>query len=219
MIVADTGPLIALSRVEQLNLLTRLYTRVLIPPAVWAELAIDSGHPGAAALAAALKSEPNHGATPYRSEIDRGVGAGSGPGRGRSDRARGAAGGSGCFSSTTRRVEASRAERGSSCRRRGGRPLGSQVPGSACRRGPRPQGAFDMRIPPCPATRRQRAGRSPRVMPSRTGSRIQDRIGPRYGARSRRVLRPARPHPRSGDAPGILAGRDTGRERPILPWR
>ena len=57
MIVADTGPLIALSRVEQLNLLTRLYTRVLIPPAVWAELAIDSGHPGAAALAAEPKAK------------------------------------------------------------------------------------------------------------------------------------------------------------------
>ena len=56
MIVADTGPLIALARVERLDLLTRLYTGVVIPPAVRAEFAIESGHPGAAALAAALRA-------------------------------------------------------------------------------------------------------------------------------------------------------------------
>ncbi len=54
MIVSDTGPLIALARVERLDLLTRLFTRVAIPPAVRTELAIESGHPGTAALAAAL---------------------------------------------------------------------------------------------------------------------------------------------------------------------
>ncbi len=57
MIVADTGPLIALARVERLDLLTRLYTRVAIPPAVQAELAIESGQPGAVALAAELKAK------------------------------------------------------------------------------------------------------------------------------------------------------------------
>lgn len=56
MIIADTGPLIALARVERLDLLTHLYTRVAIPPAVRAELAIDSGYPGTAALAAALRA-------------------------------------------------------------------------------------------------------------------------------------------------------------------
>ena len=56
MIVADTGPLIALARVEQLDLLTRLYTRVVIPPAVRGELAIESERSGAAVLAAALKA-------------------------------------------------------------------------------------------------------------------------------------------------------------------
>ena len=56
MIVADTGPLIALARVERLDLLTRLFTRVAIPPAVRTELAIESGYPGAGALAAALKA-------------------------------------------------------------------------------------------------------------------------------------------------------------------
>ena len=56
MIVADTGPLIALARVERLDLLTRLFTRVAIPPAVRTELAIASGYPGAGALAAALKA-------------------------------------------------------------------------------------------------------------------------------------------------------------------
>lgn len=54
MIVSDTGPLIALARVERLDLLTRLFTHVAIPPAVRTELAIESGHPGTAALAAAL---------------------------------------------------------------------------------------------------------------------------------------------------------------------
>ena len=56
MIVADTGPLIALARVKRLDLLTRLYTRVVVPPAVRAEFAIESGHPDAAVLVAALRT-------------------------------------------------------------------------------------------------------------------------------------------------------------------
>lgn len=56
MIVADAGPLIALARVRQLDLLRRLYRQVLIPPAVLHELAPGSGRPGAAVLEDALGS-------------------------------------------------------------------------------------------------------------------------------------------------------------------
>lgn len=53
-IVADTGPLIALARVERLGLLEHLYGRIVVPPAVYIELAIGSGRPGARALADAF---------------------------------------------------------------------------------------------------------------------------------------------------------------------
>lgn len=53
-VVADTGPLIALARIGQLDLLRRLYGHVAIPPAVESELAIGSGRPGARALEGAL---------------------------------------------------------------------------------------------------------------------------------------------------------------------
>ncbi len=55
-VVADTGPLIALARVERLALLLRLYERVVVPPAVHAELALDSDRPGARVLADAFNS-------------------------------------------------------------------------------------------------------------------------------------------------------------------
>ena len=51
VVIADTGPLIALARVEELDLLRRLYRRVVVPPAVHTELAIDSNRPGAKVLA------------------------------------------------------------------------------------------------------------------------------------------------------------------------
>ena len=51
VVIADTGPLIALARIGQLDLLRRLYGRVVVPPAVHAELAIDSNRPGAKVLA------------------------------------------------------------------------------------------------------------------------------------------------------------------------
>ena len=53
-VVADTGPLVALARVEQLDLLLRLYEWVIVPPAVHAELALDSDRPGARGLAGAF---------------------------------------------------------------------------------------------------------------------------------------------------------------------
>ena len=51
VVVADTGPLIVLARIGRLDLLWRLYGRVVVPPAVHAELAIDSNRPGAKVLA------------------------------------------------------------------------------------------------------------------------------------------------------------------------
>ena len=55
-IVSDTGPLIALARVEQLDLLRRLYGQIIIPSAVHAEFALGSRRPGAKALAATLEA-------------------------------------------------------------------------------------------------------------------------------------------------------------------
>ena len=51
VVIADTGPLIALARVGELDLLRRLYRRIVVPPAVHNELAIDSNRPGAKVLA------------------------------------------------------------------------------------------------------------------------------------------------------------------------
>ena len=56
-VVADAGPLIALARTERLDLLRRLYRRVVIPPAVHDELSIGSDRPGAKRLAGALSGD------------------------------------------------------------------------------------------------------------------------------------------------------------------
>ena len=50
-VIADAGPLIALARIGEINLLRRMYGRVVVPPAVGSELAIDSSRPGAKVLA------------------------------------------------------------------------------------------------------------------------------------------------------------------------
>ena len=48
VIIADSGPLIALSIIDKLDLLQELYEQVLIPPAVWDKVTIQGkGMPGA----------------------------------------------------------------------------------------------------------------------------------------------------------------------------
>jgi predicted nucleic acid-binding protein len=54
LIIADTGPLIALAISGQLQVLQKLFEQILIPEAVHSELSINSSRPGALALAAAL---------------------------------------------------------------------------------------------------------------------------------------------------------------------
>ena len=54
IVVSDAGPLIALGRIEQLNLLRQLYQNVLIPPAVHSELRCSADLPGATALRQAI---------------------------------------------------------------------------------------------------------------------------------------------------------------------
>lgn len=50
-IVGDSSPLISLSLIGQLELLPKLYSRVLIPPAVWNEVTVQgAGLPGAQAV-------------------------------------------------------------------------------------------------------------------------------------------------------------------------
>jgi predicted nucleic acid-binding protein len=56
LIIADTGPLIALAISGQLHLLQYLFEQTLIPEAVFRELCIQSSRPGAAALADALQA-------------------------------------------------------------------------------------------------------------------------------------------------------------------
>jgi uncharacterized protein len=56
LIIADTGPLIALAISGQLHLLQHLFEQTLIPQAVHDELCIRSSRPGAAALADALQA-------------------------------------------------------------------------------------------------------------------------------------------------------------------
>ena len=50
-VISDAGPLIALARIGEIDLLRRMYGRVVVPPAVRSELAIDSSRPGAKVLA------------------------------------------------------------------------------------------------------------------------------------------------------------------------
>jgi predicted nucleic acid-binding protein len=46
--IADSGPLICLAKIDQLELLPRLFSKILVPPQVWNEVTvIGQGHPGA----------------------------------------------------------------------------------------------------------------------------------------------------------------------------
>ena len=55
IVVADAGPLIALSRIDRLALMNALYGPVVVvPAAVFSELRVDSDRPGARALSAAF---------------------------------------------------------------------------------------------------------------------------------------------------------------------
>ncbi|MBT3194554.1 MAG: DUF3368 domain-containing protein [Verrucomicrobia bacterium] len=56
-IVADAGPLIALARTGYLSLLRDLFGVVEIPPAVQAELRLDSNMPGATVLRVAVRTD------------------------------------------------------------------------------------------------------------------------------------------------------------------
>ncbi len=75
IVVADTGPLIALGRVGHLKLLRDLYHDILIPPAVRDELHLGSGRPGAEQSAEAIEQgwlhvrEPSPGSAPSLSEL------------------------------------------------------------------------------------------------------------------------------------------------------
>lgn len=53
-IVSDAGPLIALSRIDRLALLSAHYGPVVVPTAVFSELRVDSDRPGARTLSAAF---------------------------------------------------------------------------------------------------------------------------------------------------------------------
>jgi uncharacterized protein len=55
-VVADAGPLIGLAKIGRLDLLRRLFRRVLIPCGVEAELRIESSRPGSKALADAREA-------------------------------------------------------------------------------------------------------------------------------------------------------------------
>ena len=57
VVVADTGPLIALARIDHLDLLRDLHRGIVVPPTVHAELAIGSGKPGARILAEAFAAQ------------------------------------------------------------------------------------------------------------------------------------------------------------------
>ncbi len=56
IIVSDAGPLIALARINKLNLLQDLFKKVKIPPAIFSELSTSASRPGAKVLAEAINA-------------------------------------------------------------------------------------------------------------------------------------------------------------------
>jgi len=57
LIISDAGPLIALSRIGQLDLLRRLFGTVVVPEIVVRELRLDEGRPGVVPLAQAIHAD------------------------------------------------------------------------------------------------------------------------------------------------------------------
>jgi predicted nucleic acid-binding protein len=67
IIVSDAGPLIALAKIRELNILNRLFEKVKIPPSVFHELRLTSSRPGAIEFKEAIEitkwievSDPAH---------------------------------------------------------------------------------------------------------------------------------------------------------------
>jgi predicted nucleic acid-binding protein len=54
IVVADAGPLIALARINYLNIIHNMYGNILIPTAVFKELAIETNKPGVVILKTAI---------------------------------------------------------------------------------------------------------------------------------------------------------------------
>lgn len=54
LVIADTGPLIVLARIDRLELIRQLWNRVVVPPTVWAEAVVEVPEaPGASRIRAA----------------------------------------------------------------------------------------------------------------------------------------------------------------------
>lgn len=79
-LIADSSPLIALAVIDALDLLPRLYRRVLVPPAVWHEVTVaGAGQPGAETVRAAswieFEQPPPTAAAPLQILVDWGEAA------------------------------------------------------------------------------------------------------------------------------------------------
>lgn len=77
IIVADSSPLIALARVNHLELLQKMAKTVFVPPAVWSEITIERPDaPGARELAGSswikVQSATQRDANPATTELDAG---------------------------------------------------------------------------------------------------------------------------------------------------
>lgn len=77
MVVADAGPLTALSRIDRLSWLRELFGRILVPEIVVAELRLDEQRPGTVGLALAVRADRwIETAKPSDRSIVTGLGAG-----------------------------------------------------------------------------------------------------------------------------------------------
>jgi predicted nucleic acid-binding protein len=68
VLIADSSPLIALARIDELDLLRRLASRIVVPPAVWEEVTVRAPDaPGASTVRKAIWLEV---VTPNQSLVD-----------------------------------------------------------------------------------------------------------------------------------------------------